>query len=64
MGIINWLKGKKTYFLSGAAILGAIGAYLGGELQAMEAIYTILGALGFTALRDGMKTESKKIKGE
>jgi len=53
MGVIDWLKGKKTYLVAaGGAISGAV---LLLEGHVVEGVQTILGALGLGALRAGVK---------
>ena len=58
MGIIakieQWLQGKKTYLVVVSALLGAVIAYLNGDLSLVQALQTIAAALGFGALRSGV----------
>ena len=50
-----WLNGKKTFIVAIAAIIYAVVRLWTGELGVDEAIIVILGALGFGALRSGLK---------
>ena len=52
--ILEFLKGRKTYFLMAGAILTAIGGYLGGELSTKELIEALFLALGMIGLRLGV----------
>lgn len=59
--ILNTMfKGKKTYYLAIATVLGTVSAYLHGGITLMEAIEPILLALFGTTLRSGINTVSEK----
>lgn len=49
-----WLKGKKTYIVMLAALLGAVAGYASGEITLVQAIEAVLAALGLGALRSGV----------
>ena len=59
--IINWLKGKKTYFLAALAVIYAIAGFYTGHLDSTTAISTIWAALGAAGLRNGLTTELEKV---
>ena len=48
------LKGKKTYITGTLAVLGAIGAYLAGDVQIAEAAQLCLTAVLGMTIRDGI----------
>ncbi|HHZ97495.1 MAG TPA: hypothetical protein EYN67_18580 [Flavobacteriales bacterium] len=54
------LKGKKTYFTAGAAILTALGAYFSGEANLGVMIQAVFAALMVVFLRHGVTSEAKK----
>ena len=54
------LKGKKTYFTAGAAILTALGAYFAGEANLGVMIQAVFTALMVVFLRHGVTSEAKK----
>ena len=58
------LKGKKTYFTAGAAVLTALGAYFAGEVDLSVTIQACFGALMVVFLRQGVTSEAKKIASE
>jgi hypothetical protein len=55
------LKGKKTYFTAGAAILTALGAYFSGEANLGVMIQAVFAALMVVFLRHGVTSEAKKV---
>jgi len=58
--IMEALKGKKTYFTAGAAILTALGAYFAGEANLGVMIQAVFTALMVVFLRHGVTSEAKK----
>ena len=54
MGILNWLKGKKTYLIALAAIIGAIAAYANGDMTLLQMAEAIFIACGGASLRAGI----------
>jgi len=54
------LKGKKTYFTAGAAVLTALGAYFAGEADLSLTIQACFAALMVVFLRQGVTSEAKK----
>ena len=54
------LKGKKTYFTAGAAILTALGAYFAGEADLGAMIQAVFAALMVVFLRHGVTSEVEK----
>lgn len=58
LNAIEWLKGKKVYFLSVSAILAAVGAYLGAEITLIQMVQAIWAAILAMGLRAGI-TKSK-----
>jgi hypothetical protein len=54
------LKGKKTYFTAGAAVLTALGAYFAGEVDLTVTIQAVFAALMVVFLRQGVTSEAKK----
>jgi hypothetical protein len=54
------LKGKKTYFTAGAAVLTALGAYFAGEVDLSLTIQAVFAALMVVFLRQGVTSEAKK----
>ena len=55
------LKGKKTYFTAGAAVLTALGAYFAGEVDLSLTIQAVFAALMVVFLRQGVTSEAKKV---
>jgi hypothetical protein len=55
------LKGKKTYFTAGAAVLTALGAYFSGEAELGVCIQAVFAALMVVFLRQGVTSEAKKV---
>ncbi len=51
----GFFAGKKTYIVMFTAIIGAVGAYLTGDLNLIEAGTAVLAALGLGGLRDAIK---------
>ena len=57
----NWLKGKKTYIITGAMIL--LGILQGFDVfEISEAGWIVLGAFGFGFLRAGVNKIGQTIK--
>ena len=59
----DWLKGKKTYLVALAGIVAAVLGYTNGDLTVVEAIGTILAALGvgtFAAKVNRLEPAKKK----
>ncbi len=54
--IFTKLAGYKTYVLGAAAILAAIGGYLGQSLNLTQLIEAIFAALGTMTIRHGITT--------
>ena len=54
------LKGKKTYFTAGAAVLTALGAYFAGDVDLTVTIQAVFAALMVVFLRQGVTSEAKK----
>ena len=55
------LKGKKTYFTAGAAVLTALGAYFAGEADLGVMIQAVFAALMVVFLRHGVTSEAEKV---
>ena len=53
------LKGKKTYFTAGAAVMTAIGLYFGGEDDLTITINSVFAALMVIFLRKGVASSEK-----
>lgn len=53
------LQGKKAYIVMIAAIIGAICAYITGNMTLVQAIEAILAALGLGAMRSAVGKVSK-----
>lgn len=51
------LKGYKTYIVAGLAVLGAVAAYLDGDIGKVAAGQAILTAVLSVTIRSGIKTE-------
>lgn len=51
MQLLNWLSGKKTYFLCFAAIVAAWAAYLQHTLSMQDAVQATFAALGGMSMR-------------
>lgn len=60
--LIEKLAGYKTYILGVGAILTAIGAYLGGTIDAKQLAEAIWAALIAMGIRHGVTTEINKVK--
>ena len=56
------LKGKKTYFTAGAAVLTALGAYFAGEVDLTITIQAVFAALMVVFLRQGVTSEVAKAE--
>ena len=52
---LNFLQGKKTYITAVATICYALGGAVAGYVDIQTAIMLILGALGLSGLRSGLK---------
>ena len=53
--LLNWLKGKKTYFVVAATFI--IGGLVACKVEIPAWVWPILAAAGFGALRAGTKKE-------
>lgn len=51
-----WLTGKKTYIVAVLSLLGAVGAYFGGSLDAAGLFYAVEIALTAMGLRSAITT--------
>ena len=49
------LSGYKTYITAAVAVLGAVGAYLSGEMTIVDAVQIIVPALIGAFVRNGIK---------
>ena len=56
----GFLSGKKTFIVSAVGAIGAVAAYLTGEMGLMEALPLLLGALGLGTIRDAISKLTKK----
>ena len=61
---MNALKGKKTYFTAGAAVITALGAYFAGEVDLSTTIQAVFAAAMVIFLRQGVTSEAKKAVDE
>ena len=50
----GFLKGKKTYITAILAVLGAVGAYLTGDLALTETIQVVIPAIMAATVRNGI----------
>lgn len=50
----GFLTGAKTYILAGVLVLHGLSGYFLGEVEAMEAIRSVIEGLGLAALRKGI----------
>jgi hypothetical protein len=53
--MINWLKGKKTYFLAAALVAYVAGGYFTGHMDAQTALGLLYGSSVIASLRAGIK---------
>ncbi len=53
----GFLKGKKTYITSGLGILGAIGAYLSGDMGLTDMIQTVFPLASMIFMRSGIENK-------
>lgn len=58
----GFLRGRRTYILSSIGIVGAVGAYLVGDVDVFNALQTIFTLGGIYFLRKSNETESAKEK--
>lgn len=54
------LKGYKTYIMAGVAVIGAVAAYLVGDLSIADTAQTVLTAILGATIRHGITTEANK----
>lgn len=54
------LKGYKTYITAGVAVLGAIAAYLVGDVGLADTAQIVLTAILGATIRSGVSTEANK----
>ncbi len=52
---LQWLNGRKTYFVAGAMIVYAILGYSLGEINEQQASLIVFNALGFVGLRHSVE---------
>jgi len=57
--IREWLKGKKTYLVGVGAVLAAVIAWAGGEVEIGGAIQAIITAVLAMTVRAGVSTETE-----
>ncbi len=55
------LTGYKTYITAGLAVIGAVAAYLTGEMALADCANIVVTAALGTFIRSGLKTETKNI---
>ena len=60
--MIDWLKGKKTYFIVAGGIIAAVVAYLNDTISLSDAIEAILAALGLSTLKAGQNRIEAKAE--
>lgn len=60
MAIREWAKGKKTYITAGVGALGAVAAYLVGDITLGSLITSLISAIGIGTLRAGVADEADK----
>ncbi len=58
--MIQFLSGKKTYFLALAALAYAIGGFFTGHIDGNSAVDMIWAALAAGALRHGVSTDAQQ----
>ncbi|OGC68322.1 hypothetical protein A2415_04535 [candidate division WWE3 bacterium RIFOXYC1_FULL_39_7] len=51
------LSGKKTFLVSLATFIYAVGGYFGGYLDANGAVQLVLASLGLAGLRDSLRNK-------
>ena len=56
----GWLAGRKTYVTGGLSILGAVGAYLSGDLALPDLIQTTVPAVMLMTVRHGVSTDLRR----
>ena len=54
MNPIEWLKGKKTYFVAVAAVATALGGFVAGEVSLTQLVEAIFAAVAVMTLRAGV----------
>lgn len=54
------LKGYKTYIMAGVTAIGAIAAYLVGDLNVAAAVQLVVTAVMGAFIRDGINTAASK----
>jgi hypothetical protein len=54
------LKGYKTYITAGVAVIGAIAAYLVGDVSLADTAQIVLTAVLGATIRQGVKTDAGK----
>lgn len=54
----EWAQGKKSYITAGLGALGALAAYLTGDISLGNLITSLISAIGLSTLRSGMTTET------
>ena len=53
--IQEWLKGKKTYLICVGAVIAAVVAWSGGEIDLIHMIEALVAAIGGITLRAGVE---------
>ncbi len=56
------LKGYRTYILGAVTILGAVAAYLVGDVGLTETVNLVIGSAMAMFIRSGVTTEIAKLK--
>jgi len=58
--MLEKLRGCKTYIVAAAAILGALGGWLGDELTTKELLFAGVAAVEAIFIRSGIKADAAK----
>jgi hypothetical protein len=56
------LKGYRTYILGAVTVIGAVAAYLVGDVGLTETVNLVIGAAMAMFIRSGVTTEVAKLK--
>lgn len=54
------LKGYKTYIMAGVTVIGAVAAYLVGDVGLADTAQLVVTAIVGATIRSGIKTETTK----
>jgi phage-related holin len=57
-------KGYKTYIMAGVAVIGAVAAYLVGDLALSDAVQLVITAVLGATVRAGSKADADKVIAE